>query len=334
MNILKITLSLLLLFSANVFSQIAVTAKPISIISKTQNYQFPASVIALNKTTVSSQTSGVIKSVHFKVGDTVNSNQRLIEIDCTDNLLAREQAQAGLKRLNINKELAQQQLDRAKKLVKIKGISYQELDQKQTAYNSNVAAITEQQVALKIIDNSIKKCSVLSPFNGTIIQRIANKGLYVNPSSPLLTLFNHSNLEIEAMLPPQRMSELRTATAIYFKQNNVQYPLNLRTILPIVNDSNKLQQVRLKLKTNTPPLAQSLGAIHWTNLKKVIPSQYIVQRKQQLGVFIVKDNLAHFHPLKGAVEGQNSRYNLAEETLIIVDNLLMLKDKDSIDFKD
>ena len=120
-----------------------------------KSYAYPAKVVATQTVNLSSQIAGSVTRIPFKVGDQVTRNQTLLTLDCTDHLLLKQQSEAALNRLNTQKDLAKQQLKRAKQLVAIKSISSQELEQKQTALDANLASIEEQKAGLKIIENRI-----------------------------------------------------------------------------------------------------------------------------------------------------------------------------------
>jgi len=299
-----------------------------------QNYQYPARVIALNKITLSSEITGIISSKTFLVGSSVKKNQRLIRLDCTDNELAKDQAVAALRRLKVQKQLAQQQLTRARKLVRVKSISKQELDQKQTALDANTASLEQQGVALKIIDHNISKCIIKAPFAGIITQTDAHKGIYVTPGMPLITLIEPSAIEIEAKLPLdislQLSHKIKRLKNIVFTQNKQSYPVTIRTVLPLVDDATKQNIIRLSFNGLDLPLANSLGSLQWTGQQALLPSQYVVQRKGQLGFFAAESGKAIFKPLTQAIEGQNTPIYISSKTLVITNKLLILNNNDDI----
>jgi len=320
-----------------------VNTQPLSELIIHQNYQYPARVIALNKITLSSEITGVISSKTFLVGSPVKKNQHLIRLNCTDNELAKDQAVAALKRLKVQKKLAQQQLTRARKLVRVKSISKQELDQKQTALDADTASLEQQRVALKIIDHNISKCIIKAPFEGIITQTNAHKGIYVTPGMPLITLIEPSAIEIEVKLPldiSHQLSDplshsLNNSTKpiknIIFTQNKQSYPVSIRTVLPLVDEASKQNIIRLSFNGLDLPLANSLGSLQWTGQQALLPSQYVVQRKGQLGFFAAESGMAIFKPLTRAIEGQNTPIYTSSKTLVITNKLLILNNNDIIE---
>ncbi len=295
-----------------------------------QQYQFPAQVMALNNITISSEMSGIIISQSHLVGTMVNKGQTLVRLDCTDNELAKEQGISALKRLQIQTKLDQQQLTRARQLVRVKSISKQELDQKQTALDASIASLEQQNVALKIIDRNITKCTIKAPFTGLITDNNAQLGSYTTPGLALVTLLDPNNVEIKMGLPTNLVTTLKDINNIKFKQNNVHYAVSIRAVMPMVDRMTKQQMIRLTINHAKKPLANSMGKIQWQGQQAYLPSQYIVQRNGELGLFIAESNKAIFKPLEQAIEGQNSPINLSPNTLVITNKLLLLKDKDLI----
>ncbi len=295
-----------------------------------QHYQFPAKVVALNEITLSSEMAGIIESKSLLIGSSFKKNQTLIRISCTDTKLAKEQAVAALKRLKVEKLLAQQQLTRTRKLVRAKSISKQELDQRQTALDASIASLEQQQVALKIIDYSMTKCTVKAPFSGIITSNKAMPHEYVTPGAPLLDIMQTNAVEIEANLSLALGQNIKNINTIYFKQGNNTFPLSMRVIMPKVDSQTKQQIIRLNVIGNKKPVANSIGFLEWNGHQANIPSQYIVQRNGQLGLFVAEAGSAVFKPLNKAIEGQISPVNLSPDTLVITNKLLNLKNKDAI----
>jgi len=295
-----------------------------------QNYQYPARVVALKKITLSSEIAGIITSNAHLVGTSVKKNQVLVRLDCTNNELAKEQAEAALNRLHAQKELTRQQLDRARQLARVKSISTQELDQKKTALNADIASLEQQRVALKIIDYNISKCIIKAPFAGVITQTEAFNRVYVTPGMPLLNLIDPNAVEIDLKLPLDITAKLSLVKNINFIQNKQSYPISIRTHLPLVDETTKQHTVRLSINGLDFPFANSLGSVVWQGKQAILPSRYVVQRHGQLGFFTKQSGEAIFKPLKQAIEGQNTPINNSLNTLIITNKLLILNNKDSV----
>lgn len=296
-----------------------------------QNYQYPARVIALKTMTLSSEITGLIQSKPLLVGTAIKNQQILLRLACTDKQLAKQQATAALKRLQIQKELDQQQLSRARKLLRVKSISKQEFDQKQTALDASIAELEQQYIALKILDHNISRCTIKAPLSGIIIENNAQQGAYVSPGLPLITLIDPTAVEIEASLPSGVVKQLTSIKELSFLQGGASYSTIIRAVLPIVDRETMQQTIRLSLSGNAKPFANSIGVLQWEGLQAYISSRYVVQRGGRLGVFIAQDNRAIFHPLKQAIEGQMSPINLSAKTLVIINKLLILNDDDVLD---
>ncbi len=295
-----------------------------------QQHQFPAHVIALNDITLSSEIAGIIQSQPLLVGTAVKKHDTLVSIDCTDKQLAKEQAEAALKRLKVQKQLARQQLLRTQKLVQAKSISKQELDQRQTALDESIASLEQQQVALKIIQHNISKCIIKAPFNGIVTHNHTLPHEYVTPGTPLLSFIEANAVEIKTTLPPELGNNIKQADHIFFQQGKHTFPVKIRAALPQADKQSKQHVLRLSLASEHTPLANSLGVVQWVGKQRFIPKRYIVQRNNQLGVFIAEGKYARFKPLNAAIEGQDSPVNLSPNTLIITNKLLILKDMDNI----
>ena len=68
------------------------------------------------------------------------------------------------------------------------------------------------------------------------------------------------------------------------------------------------------------------GRIHWRSASAYLPADLLVRRDGRLGVFLVNDSHARFHPLPEALEGQPARSGLPDEARIIVQGRHSLRD--------
>lgn len=295
------------------------------------DYQVPATAVAIQSTHLSSQISGQIDSIYFEIGDTIKSGQPLLTLECESHRISKEQAEAGLNRLQANKALTVQQLDRAKQLVNARSISKDELDQRQTALDAINASIEEQAAILKGIENTIEKCSVKAPFSGIITDKMAQKGQFINPGAALAEIVNHKRVEIETSFNHLQVSDLPDSTEITFSQPDRQYQAKLRTRLPKVSSTTKNQLFRFSIVDKDKPVPGSLGVLKWQSNIARIPANLIVQRDKRYGVFLLQNKQAIFHPLQSVFEGQSVKTNLPLTTIIIKSPLNSLKHLDQVE---
>jgi hypothetical protein len=77
-----------------------------------------------------------------------------------------------------------------------------------------------------------------------------------------------------------------------------------------------------------PPGAS--GRVRWRSAVPHLPADLLVRRDGRLGVFLVNDAAAHFHPLPGALAGQPARSDLGAEARVIVAGRQRLRDGQAV----
>ncbi len=123
-------------------------------------------------------------------------------------LLNQQNANASLKAANAEIELAQTDVDRYKKLYAAGAVSKQTLDNAETKLEAAKAKLTNAEQALFSKDNSnvadadlaalkaqmdqaalaLEYTDVIAPQDGTVVNRKVEKGMLVQPGTPLFTL--------------------------------------------------------------------------------------------------------------------------------------------------
>lgn len=158
---------------------------------------------ALTTVVVSSQISGIVKSVHVDFNDVVKKDQVLAELDASSLEAQKQQAKATLataqaqySRAKVRVEDAERQVKRADELAAKDLISKAEREGAQSAFSSAkadldsaAAQISEAQAALKLADLSLTRTKILSPIDGVIINRRVDPGQTVAASLSAPELF-------------------------------------------------------------------------------------------------------------------------------------------------
>ena len=296
---------------------IPVTIKTIADIAIFPINDVPATVISLNESTLSSEISGNILSIPFQVGAIIEKNQILANLDCANYQFTLNQAIATKDAIVADIELSKWQLSRTEKLAQQNNAS-QELVKTYAAnlkkFNAN---LNNHLSVIENAENNVNKCSIKSPYNGIITQKLSNLGEYVTPGVNILHLIDIDNLEVEAKLLASEIASLKSTNLISIRVNNIDYPVSIRTILPISDPESRTQIVRLNF-IDDKPVPGSPGRLIWKSKTPAIPSEYIRQIKTKLGIFVAQNNKAKFIPIPNALEGQPAIYTGDPNLKIIV----------------
>lgn len=164
----------------------------------TQNWQSyltsVGTVTAINGVEVSSETSGIVKELHFESGQSVKQGDVLVVLNTDIEQAQLKDAQSKLK-------LAQINYDRNKTLAIKNAVSAATLD-------TITAQLQQAQADLEQVQAKIKQKTVTAPFAGKIGIREINLGEYVPAGTAMASLQSLDPLYVRFNLPEQYVPEL------------------------------------------------------------------------------------------------------------------------------
>jgi hypothetical protein len=150
-------------------------------------------------------------------------------------------------------------------------------------------------------------------------------GQFASRGASLVRLLDMNHPELSAQVSNRDILALQSASALRFEHNGDQYPLHLRTILPLISSATGTQEVRLDFVNRVAEVGAA-GRLLWSNPVIHIPAEYLVKRGERLGVFINHHNTAYFHILPNAKDGLPAAINLPLETELIVNGQFSLNE--------
>ncbi|MBC8210490.1 MAG: efflux RND transporter periplasmic adaptor subunit [Gammaproteobacteria bacterium] len=302
-------------------------------IAETRTLQFPARVINLQLASIAAEASARITAFPLQVGDVIEQGKLLVELDCKTPQINQTRIRAAIKQLLARRKLTEQQLDRARRLSTSSSISRDELDQRQTQLDADNASIEEQEANLEAAKQSVDQCKIKAPFSGMLVEKLSTTGSYASPGVVLLKLLKTDAVEVELEIPANQIAALQQAKRIVFHSQATTYPLNIRSIIPLVNSNTLQQLVRLSLQSPALPPGGSFGLVRFDAPELYLPAAYVQKRDGDFGVFSAQNGKAVFTRLVGAEEAQAVATSLPAETLIISSQLQLLQHQETISLR-
>lgn len=177
-----------------------VTAISVSRVELGEIYQaIPASgrVVSKRKVEVTAPASGQITEVRVREGEIVSKNQVLATMDRRDTDITLQRANAQLESAKKDVALAQRTLDRLVRALQMGAVSRQMAEDAEAALHASQArqrVASEEVKAARLASN---RTAIMAPFNGTVLSAFAVEGAWTEPSTPLFTVVNMKEREIE-----------------------------------------------------------------------------------------------------------------------------------------
>lgn len=327
--IISVILSCLLV-SVTLFANdmIPVTVQPLKQLVFNPVKKAPAQVVTLQNSLLSSEISALVEQVNVQVGDAVSKGQVLVELECIDYELNKQQLLAEQKSLKADHEFARYQHERSAKLLKSKSVSQEDHRRRIAEMHRLAAQILMVDNKIILADKVISRCIIKAPFDGVIAERMVNVGENVAPQTPLIRLIDVENLEVEVQVPIVLVDDL-DYKSLDFVYRNQHYPLKVRAVIPSIETRARHQRVRLSF-INKKALPDAFGVVEITLRKLHIPANFLIKRDEQIGVFVVDGSdsklLARFQPLSDALMGRSAEIDLPMQTQIIIEGRNALVD--------
>lgn len=287
--------------------------------------------VAPTSSVVASRIPGLIAEASVQVGDRVQQGDLLVRLD-TELLAielraaeaARNEAEAGLTVAEADLALAQQAFERVERLKSSPAFSQGQFNDLGRQLQRAQGQIAQANARIKSADVSIARsrynfdnASIRAPFSGTVLERQAQLGEYINTGNAVVTLLDQANLEIVADVPYAYVGGLTAGREIVVRlSSGTEYAAKIRALLPRETVSTRTRPVRLSApfsKDNavdgaTPfAVGQSVTVqVPVSEERNVltVPKDALVQGRGGWIVYIAEDGKAQPRPVEiGAAVG-------------------------------
>jgi RND family efflux transporter MFP subunit len=174
---------------------------------------FSARIEAEQTVELRSRVAGTLERVHFKEGQRVAKGALLYTIDSRPFAAEVERASAALAASRTQAELAKAELARADKLLPLKAVSQQEVDQLRASQRNAEAAERSAQAALTTAQLNIGYSRISAPVAGRISRTLVTPGNLVGVGEPVLSTLVASD-RVQVWFDASEASYLRLARAM------------------------------------------------------------------------------------------------------------------------
>lgn len=307
----------------------AQSLKPLAEVLEPATAQAPAVVVAVHDALISSELAALVKQVAVEVGERVERGALLVALDAADYRLALERALAQREAAAARLDLAVQRRARAEELGQGGFASADERLARATEEAQARAELRAAELAVAAARRDLARCEIRAPFDGIVRRRHAQLGSLVGPGSPLLELVADREVEVRAQVQAQDAASLDQARALRLQTASGEWPLELALVSSLVEPGARSREARLRFVGEPLPPGTE-GRLLWQRPAGLLPADWVLRRKGQLGVFIAEQGRARFVPLPGAQEGRPVAVDLPASTLLVAVGRDALQDGDPL----
>jgi len=310
-------------------AEIPVKVQDLGEVLVAREYRAPASVIPANRAVVTSQVTALIDEVAADVGQTVEQGRLLVTLDQADARIALAEAEAAMAALDARLQDARQRLRRAENLVAKDFVSEDELSVRETEVAVIEANRNQQLVAVRNARLILSRTEVFAPFDAVVVERQGQVGNLARPGSPLLTLVQTADREVDAEIDPRLAAQLEIGARARFVSDGGEWPLHLARLTSVIETDTRKVRGRFRFPDEVAPIGAT-GDVAWSEPSGLIPVSLVVQRGGSLGIFTVTDGRARFVAIPSAQEGRPAQVDLPVDTPIVTSGHVRLQDGDAV----
>lgn len=249
---------------------------------------------AVQKSTVSAQTSGTVQSLPFDVDDSVAAGDLIVQLEDSEQRSRLRQAQAGLEEAEAALADARQRFDRIEAVHERGLVSRQEFDQARNNLAAARARVERAKGAVSEAKEQLSYTRVVAPYGGILTERHVEVGESVNPGQPLLSGLSLEQLRVVVDLP-QKYADLarRERQAQVTLADGRVLETGEMTFYPYANPQTHTFRLRMRL-------SEPNGSLFPGMLVKVsvpvasrealwVPASSLIQRSELRAVFVLDE---------------------------------------------
>jgi membrane fusion protein (multidrug efflux system) len=266
---------------------VPVTVAPVIFRPTAQVLKFVGTLFGNEEVTLSSEVDGQIETLHADLGDPVQREEVLLEIE-DDNLRAR------LREIEATLAKARTDEKRGRELAAAKVISPQEYEAMQTA----LAVGEAQRDTLNVL---LRDTSVRSPLSGYVARRHVSVGEYVRAGTPLFDLVADQPLKLRGDVPERFAGDLAVEQKVQIRVDaypDAVFRGTLARISPTANRENRsitvealIENADRKLK---PGFFANAGIVTRSDSEAmVVPETAVLNFAGVTKLFVIRDGMAY-----------------------------------------
>jgi membrane fusion protein, multidrug efflux system len=286
-------------------------------------------LLAAEQVNLQPEISEKIKYINFREGAFAGKGTLLVKLNDDD-------FQAQLKKLNVQKQIAEKTEQRLRQLLSANGIGQQE-------YDNALLTLDNIKADIEIVQTQIEKTEIRAPFSGKLGLRNVSMGAMVNPNTILTSIQQVDSLKIDFFIPEKYGQCLKPGDIVRFRTDVEKNQLTgkVYAIETSVDESSRSIQVRAMFDNRKNNLQPGSFVKVMLDLKDIpetimIPSQAIIPEAKGKKVVVCENGKAVF---KKVITGFRSESEvqitegLQEGDTVVTTGILYLKPDLRLKFK-
>lgn len=211
-------------------------------------FQLDGRIEAVNRATVSAQTSGRIVELPYDVDDYVPAGAVIVRFRDTEQQARVNQAEAALEEAIARNTQAQKELERIAGLREEGVVSQSDYDRVEAEAEAAAARLESARAALETAREQLEYTRVRAPYAGIVTARHVEMGELAQPGQPLMSGLSLEQLRVVVDVPQSMIAPVREqSTAIVITPQGERLAADISSIFPFADEATHSFRLRADL---------------------------------------------------------------------------------------
>jgi RND family efflux transporter MFP subunit len=171
--------------------------------------QLNGEIEAINKATVSSQTTGRVEKLYYDVDDFVAKGSIIVEFTNTEQKALLRQVKANAQAAKIAFKQAVTDYNRTKEIYAKKLVAKSKLDQALSTQNALMAKSVAADAAVTQAEKLLEYTVIRAPYDGIVTNRYIEQGETVNPGTAIMEGLSLNKLRVVTHIPEKIINKVK-----------------------------------------------------------------------------------------------------------------------------
>jgi RND family efflux transporter MFP subunit len=258
---------------------------------------------AVNRSTVSAQTSGRVTEVNFDVDDYVRQGDVIVVLEDSEQQSQVRQAEANLRAASAARQDADNEYARIRGVFEKQAVSKADMDKATAARNQARANQQAAEAALAQARQQLEYTRIRAPYNGIVTERLIEVGEVAQPGRQLMSGLSLDSMRVAVDVPQNLVASIRVQKKAQALIGDRWVPAEEVTVFPVADPRSDTFEVRLRLPDGLddvfPGMYVKVGFVAGSQQQLVIPLASVVMRSEVVAVYVVDDQgRVHFRHIR------------------------------------
>jgi len=251
-------------------------------------------VEAVNRGTVSAQTSGRVLQINYDVDDFVEKGAVLLRLRDATQRANLDQARATREEAQSRFIEARDEQQRVRELHRKNLVSKSQMDAANAALNASNAQVKSADARITQAQEQLSNTVIKAPYSGIVTERMVEVGEIASVGQPLVSGISLEKLRVTVNVPQRVIEAVRNAgkAQVIFDDGRIAESSDL-VFFPYANPQTNTFQVRIRLADSVKGVFPGMFAkVAFTidqAQRLLVPETAIAYRSELTGIYVISD---------------------------------------------